>query len=131
MDAIDIAWPGGTHKFRLDLGRLRSLQTTCDAGPEQILARLKTGTWKVDDILAPIIEGLVGGGMEPQAAKDLVNNLADTTPLIDFKLTAFSALAIALTGPADDQPGDADQGEAEGAPPPENGDSPSSTAPAP
>jgi hypothetical protein len=128
MRAVSLTWPGGTHPFALPLGALRSLQEARDAGPEEILNRLRAGRWQADDLIQVLRWGLVGGGMAPDKAAQLVTPLIDLHPLSEFKLPALAVLAAALFGVEDDPVGE-DAGAAET--PPENGSSPSSTAPAP
>lgn len=123
-----IAWVGGEHDFALDIGALRALQKACDAGPEQILQRITTGRWRVDDLYETIRLGLIAAGeMTEREARDLVTRLFDQHPLMAFRLTAQAILIAALVGPEDDR-----LGEAMGAPPPpENGSSAASTATGP
>lgn len=125
MDSITLNWAGGEHEFALRIGELRALQQNCDAGPEEVLNRIRLGTWKIDDLIEPIRLGLVGSGAMngPEAGK-FVTGLFDKHPKAEFKLTALAILAASLLGVEDDQPG-----EAEGADGPlENGSSAPSTA---
>ncbi len=118
-----IKWVGGEHPFALYLGELRALQGACDAGPEQILTRIRTGQWRLDDMMEVIRQGLIGGGMAPEKAARMVTLLFEQHPLLAFKATALEVLMLALTGPEDDQPGKA-EGDAA---PPESGPSAPST----
>lgn len=124
MAEITINWIGGEHVFALKLGQLRALQTTCDAGPEQILNRIIQGAWRVDDLIEIIRLGLIGS--EEFTAKEagpFVTNLFSQHPIIEFKLPAQTALIAALVGVDGD-----DVGEPEGeVTPPANGSSASST----
>jgi hypothetical protein len=121
---ITLPWIGGEHDFALDIGNLRALQQSCDAGPEQILRRLTAGTWRIDDLFGTIRLGLIGGGMAAKDATALVNDLFAKHPYMGFRLTAQAILMAALVGPDDDQVGEP-KGDA---PPPENGNSAKSTA---
>lgn len=123
MDAISVVWPGGEHRFALRLGELRRLQDTCRAGPEEVFNRLRTGAWRVDDLIEPLRLGLIGGGMDEAEAGPMVINLFDQHPKADFKFAAHKVLLASLLGPEDDPPG---KPEGETAPP-ENGNSPTST----
>lgn len=124
MDAQTIAWSGGEHPFALRLGELRRLQTNCDAGPEEIFTRIRSGTWRDSDLMEPIRLGLIGGGMEEREAGPLVTRLFEQHPLVDFKFTAHHVLHNALLGPMDDMP---EKSEGETAPPAESGGSATST----
>lgn len=120
-----IAWVGGEHDFALRIGELRALQDARDAGPEEILNRLRIGTWRVDDVVQVIRWGLVGGGSKtPAEAAQLVTPLVDMHPLAHFKIVAQAVLFHAMTGPEDDAPGEAEGVET---PAPENGGSAGST----
>ncbi|MEH6773709.1 MAG: gene transfer agent family protein [Cereibacter changlensis] len=120
-----LQWSGGEHEFALPLGKLRALQDACDAGPEEIFNRLRTGRWKVCDIIEPIRLGLIGGGLTDGEAQKLVMPLLNLHPLMEFKLTAITILAAVLLGVKDDPVG---EGQGDRSDPPKNGASASSTA---
>lgn len=122
-----IVWLGGEHEFALDIGGLRALQGHCDAGPQQILNRLTTGHWRVDDVFQTIRLGLIGGGMAQADANRLVDATFKSHKLMQFRPTAQAILVAALIGDPDDPVGEA-EGETA---PPENGGSATSTEPEP
>jgi hypothetical protein len=120
-------WAGGEHPFALDIGALRALQDHCDAGPQQILTRITTGAWRVDDLMQTIRLGLIGGGMAQTEASRIVDTTFKSHPLLVFRPTAQAILVAALVGDPDDR-----LGETTGEPtPPENGGSATSTEPEP
>lgn len=111
MQPLTLTWPGGEHRFALRIGELRGLQEARDAGPEEILNRLRAGTWRADDLIQPIRWGLVGGeGMRADEAARRVMEVFDLHPKAQFKLTAISILFHSMLGPEDD-----DVGKPEGA----------------
>lgn len=121
-----LQWIGGEHEFALDIGGLRALQASCDAGPEQILRRIGDGTWLVDDLYETIRLGLTDA-LGADAARKLTGDMFERHPLVAFRAVAQSVLLAALIGDGDDQ-----VGKPEGTPPPpENGGSASSTETAP
>lgn len=125
MSDTPIAWIGGEHRFRLGIGEWRKLQDSCDAGPEEVLNRLRFGTWRVNDLIEPIRLGLIGSGeMTTAEAGPFVTGLWDQHNPVDFKLTALAILAEGLFGPEDDPVGKEAGAETES---PENGDSAKST----
>lgn len=124
MQSKRITWVGGEHDFALRIGELRALQDARDAGPEEILNRLRIGTWRVDDVIQVVRWGLVGGGMTAKDAAQLVTPLVDLHPLAHFKIVAQAVLFHAMTGPEDDAPGEAEGVET---PAPGNGDFQGST----
>ena len=132
MDAnVTLNWPGGEHVFALRIGELRALQQKCDAGPEQVLMRLRDFSYRVDDVVQPLRLGLIGGGMDDGTAHKTVVSAIDASPFAAFRIPAYAVLMAALYGVEDDQPGKG-EGEA-GDPPesPEDGSSAPSTGTAP
>lgn len=110
--ARSIIWVGGEHDFALDIGGLRAVQEACSAGPQELVARLVAGTWRVDDPMQIIRHGLIGGGMTKPEAARLVENMANTHGLLRLVPTAQLVLSVALVGVADDPVG---QSSGEGA----------------
>jgi hypothetical protein len=132
MHPVELTWAGGEHRFLLTIGLLRALQDKCDAGPEWILNRLRTGQWRVDDIVQTIRLGLEGGGLSKDEARRLATTHVEERPLTLSVLTAQLVLAASLYDMSDDPVGEAQAG-AETTPPlsPEaDGDLVGSTAPA-
>lgn len=124
---ISLIWSGGEHDFRLTLGSLRALQDACDAGPFEIRNRLLSQTARVNDVTETLRLGLMGGGMEKDAAQKLITQTAESGGLMALVLPALAVLTHALVGPSDDQIGDAAE-KMKGEPlPPENGASVGST----
>ena len=122
---VRLNWVGGEHDFALRIGELRSLQDSCNAGPEQVMVRLQNGSWRVNDIIEPIRLGLIGASeMTTAEAGPFVTNIFNQHNRLELKMTAFAIMVDALIGPEEDSPG-GDQGET---PPPENGDLAKSTA---
>ena len=103
---VELNWPGGEHAFRLRLGELQALQEKCDAGPEMVLQRIRLGVWQVNDLFETLRFGLIGGGMDRDAARKLVVDTFERTPLMEFKTPAIEALAAALIGVPDDPAGE-------------------------
>lgn len=129
---LSLVWAGGEHDFRLTLGSLRALQDACNAGPFEIRNRLLTQTARVNDVTETLRLGLMGGGMEKDAAQKLVIGTAEASGLLDLVFPALSVLTHALVGPSDDPIGD-DAGKTMGEqlPPAADGGSAGSTATAP
>jgi len=98
------------YPLQLKIGQLRALQADLNSGPSQILTRLQTGTWMVDDIIEPIRHGLRGGGLSDRDAKNLVERYVVDGSLIQYQPVALKALLAALIGNEDDMP---DLGEPE------------------
>lgn len=126
MRSVTLVWPGGEHPFLLRLGELRALQSQCDAGPEEIMARLAGRGWFVDDIVDALRLGLIGAGMPTDDARALVTKTLQREPLINFKPIAYTVLAASLVGVEDDPVGEATGARTEASP--ASGGSPASTA---
>lgn len=99
---LALAWPDQAREYRLRLGELRQLQEKCDAGPLEILARIQTGRWRVDDIYQTIRLGLIGGGMRMDEALTLVDLTVADGRLGECAIYAQAILSAAVTGPPDE-----------------------------
>lgn len=73
-EAETLVWEGGEHPFFLRIGELRALQKRCEAGPLAIYMRLVSSSWLVDDVIETVRLGLIGGGMDDRAARDMVDH---------------------------------------------------------
>lgn len=122
-------WGDGEYTFRLPLGQLRELQDKTQAGPYEVLMRIRAGTWRLDDVRETVRLGLIGGGLPPPAAFQLVARYVDQRPLIESVGLAAEILAFAILGPEDDTPGKAAAAGEDTAAPAESSPSPPSTAP--
>ncbi|MBV9549306.1 MAG: gene transfer agent family protein [Alphaproteobacteria bacterium] len=123
---------GSERRFGLALGQLEELQRVCDAGPEEILQRLLSGTPRVQDLRQVIRLGLIGGGMEPAKALAMVEAHVDARPRQESLPVARAVLLAAVMGVPDDPPGKAKPDAAPAMPgPAENSPSPESTPAAP
>ncbi len=95
---ITLPWADGSHSFRLAIGHLRELQDKCNAGPAEVLARLTSGSWRVDDIRETLRLGLIGGGATPMDALVLVARYVDDRPLMENVFPAQAVLLAAVVG---------------------------------
>ena len=93
-----LLWADGEHRFRLAIGQLRELQEKCDAGPGELLLRLTSHRWRVDDILQTIRLGLIGGGMSPTNALVLVKRYVEDRPWGENIVIAAQIIVAAVTG---------------------------------
>lgn len=100
---VEFEWAGETRTFRLLFGEILKLQERTDAGPFELLRRLTTGTWRINDIRETIRLGLEGGGMKPNEAGRLIKDYVDPPqPLLDSVLIAARILEAALSGAPDE-----------------------------
>lgn len=120
---VTLNWPGGENEFSLNLGALRAIQRSCNAGPQEILQRLQLGTWRVDDVIDVLRLGLEGGGVAKDEARSMVESVLDRSGLLVLVPIAALVMASALVGEEHDEVGK-DFGVS---PSPENGASAPST----
>lgn len=124
MRSVEISWRGGSHEFALPIGMLRALQDRTDSGPVEVLMRLQSGAWKVDDLIAVIALGLEGAGMVRKDAALLVKNEIDDGAITELVLPALAVLSYALYGDPEDSLGEGMVGNQNN---PNDGNSASST----
>ena len=105
IQPIHLPWRGGDTPFRVALGELRQIETDCDAGPATVLERLTSGAWRVEDVVSPIRNGLMGGGMDRREARRLAGEIGTEAPIGDHVSLAAAIMAAALYGAPDDVPG--------------------------
>ena len=114
------------REFRLAIGELRKVEAKTGAGAPELLSRLMppveamakglssrqlllagmAGSFRVDDVREPILQGLIGGGLAPHEAGRLVRDVVDERPLYENVGTAYAVLAAAIMGVADEPPGE-------------------------
>lgn len=104
--AVDLDFGDASHVFRLALGELEELQEKTGVGPFVLLNRLINGDWRLADVRETLRIGLVGGGMEPIAALNLVRRYVDRRAawLANSSLARLVMLA-ALAGAPEEEPG--------------------------
>ncbi|MBY5863265.1 gene transfer agent family protein [Rhizobium leguminosarum] len=106
-------WKGGDHRFELRIGEFRALQSATGVGPLFLLGRIAGSQWFVDDIIETVRLGLIGGGVDDQAAKKLVDKVLVDNPTEIFKHAPLALFIIktSLMGDDNDPVGEDDQGE--------------------
>lgn len=103
---IAIVWDNGEDEFCIaKVGSILSLEEKCNAGIAEILRRLETGTWRLNDVRETIRFGLIGGGMTPDKAMMAVNLHVHGQPLAKSVMIAHAVIAAALVGVPDDPVG--------------------------
>jgi hypothetical protein len=123
---VRAAFGGRERNFQLRLGEMSELERLCNAGIGEIMARLATHRFGVNDIWEPIRLGLEGAGSSPIEAQALVMRYHPPAyPIADFLQLAVQIVQGAVSGVPEgnvETEGASDQG-------PET--SPSSSEPAP
>lgn len=120
---VTLEFAGEERAFRLALGQLRKVQEKCDAGPGELLARLGPvffatkqgltleqaiaagylGTWRVDDVREPILQGLLGANMAGPEALKLVKEWVEERPLLESVATAYQVVMASIIGAEDEK----------------------------
>ena len=124
----EISLPFGAEErtFRLGIRQWEAIEAKCDAGPPELLSRLRPlvnalqmqlgvrqimasglmGTWRIHDVREPILQGLIGGDMGSTEAGVLVRAMFDEKLSLSFAPIAYLILEAAWLGPEDDTPGE-------------------------
>jgi hypothetical protein len=125
---ITLPWGDQDRTFRLRIGEWRKIEAKCNAGPEEIAARLSpsiaamdsglsslqaanlgmVGKWRVDDVREVILQGLLGGDdkMGPVEAAQLIKAWVDERPLRENVFVAYAICMASISGLNDDAPGE-------------------------
>jgi hypothetical protein len=109
--SVDLKWADGTYKFAFGWGEFEMLQSVLDSGPYVTLDRLLRGQWRVGDISHTIRVGLIGGGLIPDKAREMVELYVENRPPLESHPIAVAILAAGLKGAPDEKSGEA-EGEA-------------------
>lgn len=122
------AFGGARRTFEMTIEGLEELQEACDAGPEEILDRVLTRRWRVKEIQESLRLGLIGGGMEANAALLMVARYAGPGNLAPHKALVACIVGAALHGaPDEDAPPEKPRRRTAPASPAEKSGSPPST----
>lgn len=96
--AVELDWADGTYTFRLGLAEIEELEAKRDASIFAIGRRLSPV--ERDPRLADIREvlrlGLIGGGMKPVAALQLVRRYLDERPIDESRDVAYAVVLAGL-----------------------------------
>lgn len=96
---IELSFGDGDHVFNVaKIGQALELEEKCGAGVSEILDRLRTNRWKLNDVRETIRLGLIGGGMTPVNALNLVKRYVDERPWGESLLIAQAIMIAAIIG---------------------------------
>ncbi|UGX87123.1 gene transfer agent family protein [Phyllobacterium meliloti] len=84
---------------------MAKIQEACDAGPYVVLHRLSTQSWLLNDIKEVIRWGLIGGGMTPLSALNLVRDYVEGRPPVESVMHAQAILSAGLMGAPEEELG--------------------------
>lgn len=106
--SLQLIWADGEYTFRLAWGELEALQDACDAGPWVILERFYNKQCRVGEIAHVIRQGLIGGGLKPTEATQLVKTYVEkrVQDLAENLIFATVILQTAIQGTPDETVGE-------------------------
>lgn len=106
-----LKWADGEYTFRLRIKEIDELQRICGAGVGDIAMRVVHGRPYYRDMYDTIRLGLIGGGLAPVKAKELVDMYVDGRPIADLNdpssplattMAIFNAIWFGLSDLADE-----------------------------
>lgn len=96
---IDLDFGDNTYRFNIaKIGQALELEQKCDAGISEILDRVRSGKWRLQDIRETIRLGLIGGGQTPINAMQIVKAYVDERPWAESVPVALTVLLAAMIG---------------------------------
>jgi len=103
---VELDFADGTYGFRLAIGELEELQEKTGVGPYALLRRLLANDWKIEDVRETIRLGLIGDGVKPNDALNLVRRYVDQrAEWINNSMLAQAIVSAALIGAPEEAPG--------------------------
>lgn len=104
MNTAHVAFFGDKeHTFHLTDDMILELERITGAGVGSLFLRLVASQFHLGDLTAIIRLGLIGGGMAPQRALDLIQTYAVNAPLDQTFPLALEILTARYAGTTDDQ----------------------------
>lgn len=104
----DVLVGEGQFDLRLDIDELIHLQEITSYGPMALLQRFRDGNWFVNELTQTIRLALVGGGMKPADAFNVVKRNVTSAYLLDYVPIAMTVMHAALIGVTDDPVGESE-----------------------
>jgi hypothetical protein len=99
----DVFFGEGYYTLSLKMAQLRDLEEILDKSMVNLLTRMMSGDWRVNELSEICRLALIGGGMNPQQAFRLVNSYLTEGYLGIYVPYAQLVLKAALLGPEDDK----------------------------
>lgn len=111
---VEIDFGDDTYRFRLALGELEELQEKTGVGPFKLMQRLIGGEWSTTDVRETLRLGLMGGGVDPTKALNLVRRYVDERAnWYANSMLAQAVVQAAIIGAPEEVPGKDGEPEAE------------------
>lgn len=99
---VTLDFADADYLFKLPVKRIAELEEKCGAPVGTIWKRVcLTADYKVVDLLETVRLGLIGGGLDPQEARKLIDRYCDAWPLQIWHQHAIAILGVCVEGYAD------------------------------
>lgn len=96
---ITLEFADSDYLFRLPLKRIAELEEKCGAPVGAIWKRVcLTGDYHATDLIETVRLGLIGGGLDPQEARKLIERYCDEWPLMEWHRHAIAILGACVEG---------------------------------
>lgn len=96
---VTLQFADADYLFRLPLKRIAELEEKCGAPVGAIWKRVcLTGDYHAVDLIETVRLGLIGGGLDPQEARKLIERYCDTWPLSEWHVHAIAILGACVEG---------------------------------
>lgn len=96
---VTLEFADADYLFRLPLKRIAELEEKCGAPIGAIWKRVcLTGDYKANDLVETVRLGLIGGGMDAQDARKLIERYCDQWPLAEWHSHALAILGACVEG---------------------------------
>jgi hypothetical protein len=96
--AIMLDFAGSQYLFRLAIGQWQKLEAEFAMGPAKIYERMHSREWTSADVQKVIKWGLIGGGIPPHHAAEMVRDYVDPLPLEQSWQLARNILQVGWHG---------------------------------
>lgn len=92
-------WADGEHSFRLGLKEIFELEAVCERGLGGIFRQIRSQDWHYRYVRETIRLGLIGAGMKPLRALQLVEMYLDEGAMVDGIPLAAQIIGVTLDPP--------------------------------
>lgn len=88
------------YRLRLSVELVSELERQVGVGIGSLNKRVLAGHFAIKDLIEIIRLGLIGGGVTPQRAKELIDTYTTDRPLLEYAPVAIDVLSALFVGPA-------------------------------
>lgn len=95
---VEVLFGGDVRLFRLGIDELLAVEDACKSAVADIRSRLALKRWWISDVREPLRLGLLGGGMEPEKVRKLIDEHVAPGRIERHAMTALIVVNAALLG---------------------------------